>query len=468
VRISLRRIPLIARAMRRASGYCVLALCLVAVCMTGVEAQTQLKTINNPKGGLIVYGLVDGQSTEAGAMGAVLRSLHNQYGDKPQVGKIFHVRGTDTVATFFTLVKRNQGNAQVAGLLIACKISADHVEAALITDDAARFGSTVNPMLNTLFGVWPKRGAAASGGGAPASPVAPLRTYSLPDHSASVSLPEGWNVAPSSGMGTIIASGPGGEAVTLGYAMLAMNSNDPRVQQTMKFAQGAGRNTSYARALYYPYGGDLAKAMVDLNAMSRRMQGLSVPNIQIADEERVPSPASERCAHLTGNIDVGDGKGPLEMNSVFCQGPLSQMGQYMNMVFHTAVPVALADKERATMGAILASFTVNQQVVNAQASAIAAPAIAQIHAIGQAAAHQASSAHAAQDAHNRSVEERWDSLDKQHQAFSNYLLDQTVILDNQNNAHGTLWNQTADLLVKSDPNRFEYVNTPNYWKGIDY
>ena len=443
-------------------------ICVLALFASSAVGQTTLKTINNPKGGLIVYGQVDGQSTEAGAMGAVLKSLHDQYGDRPQVGKIFHVRGTDTVATFFTLVKHNQGNAQVAGLLIACKISADHVEAALLTDDAARFGTTVNQMLGTLFGLWPKRGAAPSGGGGAAAGVAALKPYSLPDHSASVSLPEGWNVSPSSGGGTILATGPAGEAVTLGYPFLAMNSNDPRVQKTMQFAQGAGRNTSYARTLYYPYGGDLGKTLVDLNAMKRKMMGLSVPSIQIANEERVPSPPSERCAHLTGKVDAGDGKGPMEMNSVFCQGPLSPMGQFMNIAFHMAVPMALADKERPTMGAILASYTVNQQVVNAQASAIAAPAIARIHAIGQAAAQQAASAHAAQDAHNRSVEERWDSLDKQHQAFSNYLLDQTVILDTQNNGHGTLWNQTADLLVKSDPNRFEYVNTPNYWKGIDY
>jgi hypothetical protein len=54
------------------------------------------------------------------------------------------------------------------------------------------------------------------------------------------------------------------------------------------------------------------------------------------------------------------------------------------------------------------------------------------------------------------------------QAFSNYLLDQTVIQDNQNNTHGTVWNQNADALVRINPQRYEYVNPPNYWKGIDY
>jgi hypothetical protein len=34
--------------------------------------------------------------------------------------------------------------------------------------------------------------------------------------------------------------------------------------------------------------------------------------------------------------------------------------------------------------------------------------------------------------------------------------------------HGTAWNSAADALVKADPNRYEIVNTPNYWRGVDY
>ena len=34
--------------------------------------------------------------------------------------------------------------------------------------------------------------------------------------------------------------------------------------------------------------------------------------------------------------------------------------------------------------------------------------------------------------------------------------------------HATVWNQAANTLVKSDPNRYEIVDTPNFWKGVDY
>ncbi len=458
----------------------VATLFLLLFASVSLHAQTPLKTINNPGGGMIVYGAVDGQSTEPGAMGAILHSLHNQYGDRPQVGKVFRVNGTNTVAVFFTLIKRNQGNAQVAGMLIASKISADRVEAALVTDDSARFGTTINPMLKTLFGEWHPGGAVAnasssvsassataSNANASSAPVVPLHQYVLPDHSASVSLPDGFQVDPTSGGGTIIASGPNGEAIAFGYPYLAMNSSDRRVQQTMQFAQSpAGRNTSYAHTLYYPYGGDVAKTFVDLNRMQRQLRNLPVPNITVLSEE--PLPTAQRCAHILGKVEAQDGKGPKEMNTVFCVGPLGPQGGYMNLAYHTAVPVAVAEKERATMGAILASFSVDMNIVNGQAAAIAKPAIDQIHAIGRAAEQQAAAAHAMQDAHNASVEKHWDNMDRQSQGFSNYLLDQTVIQDNDLHGHATVWNQTADALVKSDPKRYEYVNTPNYWKGIDY
>jgi len=443
-----------------------LALSVFLACAT-VACSQSLKTIDNPKGGKIVYGKVDGQNSEAGAMAAVLHSLHTQYGDRPQVGKVFHVRGTNSVAAFFTLVKRNQGNAKVAGMLIASKAS-DHVEAAVLTDDAARFGSTINPMLTTLFNVW--HPAGDSGGAAPAAASgqsAALQQYTLPDRSASVGLPQGWKVLPASGGGTILAEGPRGEAVALGFPYLANDTNNPSVQKTMATLRSGGlRNTSYAKALYYPYGGDLGKTFVDLVQMSRQHQGQEAVSIKIANE--TPVAGAVRCAHLLGQIDPKDGKGVREMNTVFCTSPPGRFGGYMNLAYHTAVPVALAGNERTTMGAILASFSVNNAVVRQQANAIAAPAIEQIHEIGRRAAQQAASAHAAEDAHNASVEKMWDERDKTNQGFSNYLLEQTVIQDNEKGTHSTEWNATADAMVKSNPQRYEYVPNQNFWKGVDY
>ena len=59
-------------------------------------------------------------------------------------------------------------------------------------------------------------------------------------------------------------------------------------------------------------------------------------------------------------------------------------------------------------------------------------------------------------------------MDRQSQGFSNYMLDKSVIRNTETGAHATAWNDTAAALVESNPSHYEYVDTPNYWKGIDY
>ncbi len=117
---------------------------------------------------------------------------------------------------------------------------------------------------------------------------------------------------------------------------------------------------------------------------------------------------------------------------------------------------------------MLASFQINWAVVNREANAYAAPAIDAIHKIGEASAAQAKAQHEANDIHNSSVYAQWDAEDKRSAAFQNYQLGYSVVSDTGNTAHGTFWNEDADWLVKEHPNQFEYVNTPGYWKGVDY
>ncbi len=440
-------------------------------CALPAMAQGGLKTINPPQGGTIVYGQVTGQTTEAGAMGAVLRSVHQNVGEKPQVGKLFQVHGTESVAAFFSATRHNGKGGQIGGLIIVTKVSSDHVEAALVTDDATRFHHNLQADMKMLFAQWhPLQGASSSGSSGPSGSVAPLHQDALPDRSASVGLPDGWKILNNlSGGGTIVAVGPAGENAFLGITFGAQDTNNPMVQQTMRQLQ-AGRlqGTMYAKASYIPYGSDMQKTLVYLWNKSRQGGGMPPADFSFSGFTPFSTNGPNHCAHIVGTVDFKDQKGARDINGVFCVQPPGRAGGYLTMVSATTIPKALAEKERATMGAILGSFNVNQSVVNAEAAQIAAPAIAQIHAIGQAAANQAKAAHQAEDIHNSSVYQHWDSMDRRSQEFENYQLGYSVILDNQGNAHGTFWNSDADALVKSDPNRYEYVNAPNYWKGIDY
>lgn len=443
---------------------------VLAATLGAVLAHGQgLKTINPSLGGKIVYGQVEGQTTEAGAMGAVLRSLHASLGERPQVGKLFQVRGTESVAAFFSVNRRNQGGGQIAGMIIAAKAASDHVEAALVSDDAARFPKTLSPMMKTLFGVWHPLEAGASRGSGSSTP-APLRRITLPDRSASVGLPDGWKLVPKMSMsGSIVASGPNGEFAELGTPFLASDTNNPSVQQTLQTLRMGGlRNTAYASATYYPYGGDMSKTFVYFIQNLRRKAGLPPASFNFTSVTSAPAAAPMRCVHMAGTEDLGDGKGPRELNGVYCTAPPNHAGSWGSGSYTTLAPVQVAARERATLGAILQSYSVDMSVIDAQAARIAAPAIAQIHAIGKAAAEQATAAHARNDIQNSSVYQHWDNIDKRSQEFENYQLGYSVISDTQHKAHGTFWNEDADALVRSNPDRFEYVSAPNYWKGIDY
>ena len=454
----------------------ILALILgAAICATITQAQS-LQTINPPQGGKIVYGQVTGQTTEAGAMGAVLGSLHRSLGDRPQVGKLFQVHGTESVATFFTVNRKDQGPGQpvrpIAGLLIVTKVTSDHVEAALVSDDAAHLSKTLKPMLKTLFAAWhPFQGAQSSGSVSGASaPAAQLHPVTLQDNSASISLPDGWKLASNfSGGGTIVASGPNGETAEMDIPFLAQDTNNPAVQRTMQTLRNGGlRNTAYATAVYLPYGADLQKTFLYMMRHLRQQARLPEASYNFAHVTAMPATGQEHCVHMEGTADMNDGKGQREMNAVYCVRPPGPMGAWGSSAYMTMIPVQIAAKERATLGAVMASFRMNTAVVQSEANAYAQPEIDKIHAIGRASAQAAKDAHQLEDIHNSSVYQHWDSMDRRSQEFSNYQLDNAVIATTDNSAHGTFTQDEASFLVQQNPDKFEFVSAPNYWKGIDY
>jgi hypothetical protein len=133
------------------------------------------------------------------------------------------------------------------------------------------------------------------------------------------------------------------------------------------------------------------------------------------------------------------------------------------------------------------SVKVNQQVMNQQMQRMLAQKrasdqairqnaqlqIQNIRNIGAQATARYNATQAANDAQQADWNANQDVQARNNQEFSNYLLDQTVVQDNNmyNNGtvgHGTAWNSTADALVKADPDRFEYVEKPNFWQGTDY
>ena len=262
--------------------------------------------------------------------------------------------------------------------------------------------------------------------------------------------------------------GPRGETIQLNLTRMAVDPTNPNQRQLQ--AGGIGGNNS--GKIVYPSNVNLAKAFPDLFLQFWRLNNAKSPKIQTEQAELIPGPQGPRCVHVTGQAQIFM---PFmeELNATICTTPPSPMDNYLFMLSCSTLPPQVADQQRATAGAILASFKPNQMVINQQVGAMAGPAIAAIHQIGQQATRRYNATQAANDAQHAGYWAEQDHNARNNQDFSNYLLDQTVIQDNNmygngTVGHGTVWNSTADTLVKANPNRFEIVESPNYWQGVDY
>ena len=472
----------------------ILCLLVVGACSSVPPAQSPLQTINNPQGGTIVYGLVNGATSPATAMAQVLRSVHNSCGERPQVGRVFRVRGTNSDAVFFTVVNHPGGNVQVAGMLIAAPTGPNKVEAGLVSDAAARFASTMNPMLRQLFSVWHPGGAAAPTGKASApaagsgAALPPMRQVTLPDGTGTVSLPAGWNLDPKqSGMGIASVKGPQGEWLALNNYCFPWDTNNPVVQGRLR------QNIRFQNEIDIPSNVDMTKYFAAIFQRIRLSRGQGPVPLQVASVQAVPG-SQGQCVSVTGQLNP-DNTTMRELSGLMCRATPNQSGNYMFTFTRSLLPLGASEQQRATANAILASYKPDMQRAQAIAGAQTAPIIAQMNQTYQAHTKalmamtqqqiafsqqrtnatlaRAQQVGAEHDAQNEAWRRGEDMQSRQVQGFSNYILDQTVVQDNNmygngTVGHGTLWNSEADALVKANPNRFEYVPTQNYWRGTDY
>jgi hypothetical protein len=482
----------------------VLSLFLVVICASVARAQTSLQGISNPDGSKIVYGPVEGATTPAAAMAVILRNVHNTCGEKPQVGKVFKMRGTNSDAVFFTAVNHQMGNRQRAGMIIVAPSGPHQMEMGAVIDDASRFGSTVNPMLTQLFGVWHPGGLqvaanapagpgsasgsvpTAAGGGGGALP--PMRQVSLPDGTATVSLPAGWNIVPNkSAMGQTTVTGPQGEMLGLNYGYNAQDPYNPSYQNRMR------RGLRFQGQVVYPINADLTKSFADVFQKIRAAMGQGPAPLEVDSVQAVPG-SQGQCVNATGQLNP-DGTAMREMNMLLCRGTPDQYGMYQLTRTTSLLPLGATDQQRATALAIVASYKTDMQRAQALANAQSAPVIARmqqtyqahqqalmsftqgqianIHQIGANATARYNATQIANDQQHAAWRQGEDNISRNGQGFSNYILDQTVVQDNNmygngTIGHGTVWNSTADALVRANPNRWEIVNSPNYWQGMDY
>jgi hypothetical protein len=454
------------------------------------SAQKPLTTIQTSPGGIIEYGAVTDANTLAAAMANVLRQVHQACGEKPVVGQVFRVKGSNSAGVFFTVVDHAQNSRQLAGLVIAVQAAPNQMEAAVVSDSVDRFGQSANGMLGQLFAQWHPGGSAGSSSSAPISnspavqnsaPVPGLHTVAARDNSAAIGLPDGWTLDPRSSGGTMVVSGPQGEQIDINMSRLAIDPSNPS-QAMMLQRVGPQPGT-----MYYPFRGDLVQSFPDMFQAWRRANGEPPARLQVDSIQPMPSQPSDHCAGAQGHADLGKGMQAFTANMCAFNPTPQSNGMYLVRLSFTAVPNALADQEKSTMQAIVHSYNANQQVMNQETAAGIAKVNAntqgliresqaqvdRIHQIGADATSRMKATEASNQAQWAGFEQNEGNISRQGQGFSNYLLDQSVVQNNNVGGtgmvgHATQWNSVADALVQSNPKKYEIVNTPNYWQGVDY
>lgn len=451
------------RANRTSTTCALLVLSLHAGAGAGAQqpadSQGGFKTVDNPGGGQYIYGALNGRGTMSQAVVYMLRQVHGHFGDRPEVGKFFESKDGSEIATFFAVNDQKHGNKAMQGLLIIALAADGTASTAVLYDDRTRFGTTEPLMLKSLSAVWQPLNAsqanlnsnlnpnpplapaqaqprpqspAAPSTSAPstsanAASVPPLTPTSGGDHSAAIGLPAGWKVT-NVNLGALTAEGPKGERVFMGLVY-----------------QGV------------PAGPDLFASFVNASNRARLSNGLKAATYSQVTQSTIP--VQGRAIQALFTVDLNDGFGPRK-GSV----RVDAWGPNAFSVSGSNLPLGIADSEGATMLAVIHSYTQNERMM----AQMRQGEIDRVHADAARANAQNAAINARREASNAAFDAHMDNLDRASKIQQNYMLDRSVVTDNENGERGTVSNNYADSLVRANPNRYQVVPNQNLIKGQDY
>jgi hypothetical protein len=428
-------------------------------------ANDGLKTIENPGGGHIVLGVLPGQLTPQAAMGQVLHRVSVLSGDRPQLSRVLQSPDGSIVAVLFTVTAKNQDNKPMAGLAIVSAPKTGNTEAALLTDYADRFPSTITSMFQRLkqeLGATlssssaspssaPSKGSAAppaTAGAAPPKPSAPaqpLTPVPFPDGSGRIGLPSGWSMVRAH-QGDVLAKGPRGEVLRFGMPVSVLDPNDPRTRTLMPNPRGPAP----ANFILIPFGTDPSVTLKSVSAQLAQKNRKQPPTTNIASVDNVPTSGPGKSYFYFGEIDMHDGQGPVYfVEQLFFSQPMA-LGGWQITVFQINIPKPIFAEEIATLARIFPSYGTNDAVI-----------------LGEIKADM--------DLTQKITDNfmRWsnnlaDSTERSTAGMSDYLRNETVVKSTETGGHARTSDDFADYLIKNYPNRFEAVPLSQYIKGIDY
>jgi hypothetical protein len=431
------------------------AMALSLACMT-VHAQSEkssgngFTTVNAPGGGQYIYGPFSGKGSMSDAVLYMLRNIHQYFGNRPELGKFVQSRDGTQTAAFFAVNAKNAADKPMRGLFIVARAADGSASGAVVFDESSHFATSEPGMMKALYSVWHPAGInsatlSASAQTAPlrtgtsADTAAPLVQTSVGDNSASIGLPEGWKIVSLNG-GAISVAGPNGEMVNLGGVF-----------------QG------------YALGPDLFQSYIAITNHLRASNGKPAATYTVLEKTNLPGNAIQ----VIFKVDLNDGIGP-RRGSI----RLGRWGAQAMSVDGSNIPERLADRENATLLAVIHSYQPNRQVMGQ----LQQGAMNRVQADAARANQQAAAINARREASNAAFDQHMNNLNAQSQSFNahmdnidrsskitqDYILDRSVVRDTENGDRATVSNGYADSLVRANPDRFQVVPSQNLIAGKDY
>jgi hypothetical protein len=181
-------------------------------------------------------------------------------------------------------------------------------------------------------------------------PIQPLTKYVIPNQTASVMLPAGWQVT-RTGIAMIRAQGPNGEIAMFGILVPARD------------APPAGGDMAVGAPLSQPYAANLSDKFMQSAQWVRDANGQGPVQVKIMSQKPFEAPpVFGNCSTMTATLGV-PGMGMLAAETDFCSMPVDSAGNYRNFFKLVAISPALVATERGTMEAMLASYRLNMKAV---------------------------------------------------------------------------------------------------------
>ncbi len=406
--------------------------------------QGNYQSTDNPGGGHIITGSLGQQPSPQAAMGELLRRIHSEFGDRPNVTQVANDPTDNSVALFFTA---NRNGQPFMGMALANAAPGAQASGVVLYDSTQQFGSTFRPMLQQLQAM---TNPQAGGGGAPA-PAEPLVHHEFGDGTGSIDIPADWRLM-NGGGGSAAATGPGGEIVSYNMVVGAMDPNNQVGQNYLRNLPPQYRQLELQRTALVPYTGNPVQAWTTVVDQLSRQKGGHGPSINVQNWQNM-SGSGINLAEVTGQASALGGTSGNQIGTYLAYvqvTPPNGMGQWSMYATWIFVPNSEFMQMGNTAAAVLESVRINFGAVAAQSAAIRNMFQQKFDNMMQNARQFDVNQREKTDEFLANDAIRQDEMHKQAVGWENFALDRTAVVNTATGEHGLVDNQFANALLRDD------------------